>query len=552
MAWESQAFSADGGQEKDASATADGGTEEAAPAADEKPKSVTALQYRPLVEHLQEVVDDPLLAGALVGARVDSLTTGRTVFAHNQDRLINPASVTKVFTTAAALALLHPDYRFKTEVYAAKKPEKGVVKGSLYLKGYGDPFLVNERLTYMAGELASLGIEKIEGPIVLDDSHFDGISMGPGWSQDNSPRPYSAHMGALSLNFNSVAVLAFPGENIGDPARLVIVPDSDHFKLDNRVKTSRRRTRVRLYVDKLGTRTKITARGRVSFRHTGSRHFCRVTNPTWYTGRSFRQALRRAGIKTRRSIRRGQVPHSAEKIYVLSSPALGELARKVNKRSQNFMAEQLYKIMGAEFLGPPATWYKGQQVLADFLAEEVGIQPSTYVLHNGSGLNDVNRITVSQTVKVLTYMWRRFDVRPDFVASLAVAGADGTVIGRFRHPALARTMRLKTGSLENVRALAGYVHTQGGEVFAFNVLVSRYSCTGSKVNRLINLFAAALSRADADHMVIEEIVLTPVVPLTDAPPIIGEGPPEGHEEAEVPIGEKDSPEEEPEEKVEQP
>ncbi len=520
--------------------SADGGTEEAAPAGDAEHRPLPALQYRPLVEHLQEVVDDPLLADALVGARVDSLTTGRTVFAHNPDRLINPASVTKVFTTAAVLALLHPDYRFKTEVYAASKPERGVIKGPLYLKGYGDPFLVNERLTYLAGELRSLGIEKVNGPIVLDDTHFDEIRMGPGWSQDDSPRPYSAPAGALSLNFNSVAVLAFPGESIGDPARLEIVPDSDHFKLDNRVKTVQGRTRVRLYLDKQGNRTKITARGRVSIDHSGSRHFCRVTSPTWYTGRSFRQALRRAGVKVRRSIRRGQVPSKADKIYVLASPSLGELTRKVNKRSQNFMAEQLYKILGAEFLDPPATWHKGQRVLADFLAEEVGIEPSTYVLHNGSGLNDVNRVTVTQTVRVLAYMWKRFDVRPDFVASLAVAGADGTVMNRFRHPALARTMRLKTGSLENVRSLAGYVHTQGGEVFAFCMLVSRYDCRGYEVIRLINRFAAALSRADVDHMVVDEIEVSPAGPLTAAPPIIGEGPPEGHEEAAVPIGEKDS------------
>jgi D-alanyl-D-alanine carboxypeptidase/D-alanyl-D-alanine-endopeptidase (penicillin-binding protein 4) len=497
-----------------------------------------ALEYRPLIEALSAVVSDPLIESALVAARVDSLTTGHTLYAHNPELLINPASVTKIFTTAAALALLHPNYRFKTEIYTTRKPEKGVIKGPLYLKGFGDPFLVNERLTYLATELKSLGITRIDGPIILDDSHFDPVEKGPGWSQDDSPRPYSAPMGALSLNFNSVAVLAFPGEKVGDEARLEVAPDSDHFELENKVKTSSSRTRIRLSVDRKGNHTKIIARGRVSIHHPGSRHFCRVTSPAFYTGRSFRQALRQAGIKTRQAIHRGEVPRWADKLYVLRSPSLGELVRKVNKRSQNFMAEQLYKIQGAEFLGPPATWYKGQQMMSAFLVEEVGLAPSSFVLHNGSGLNDVNRITVSQAVAVLRYMWERFDVRPDFVSSLAVAGSDGTVVNRFRHPALTRTMRLKTGSLENVRALAGYVHTRGDEVLAFSFIVSRYDCLGYEVNRLINRFAAALAQIDRDHMLIEEVLIPNAPHARKAPTIGGEGPPEGHEDASIPMGEK--------------
>ncbi|MBN2498537.1 MAG: D-alanyl-D-alanine carboxypeptidase/D-alanyl-D-alanine-endopeptidase [Deltaproteobacteria bacterium] len=528
-----------------AAAGPDGGTPAQGADAAAAPPAATAvaLQFRPLLAVLSEALDDPLLSGALVAARVESLSRGDTLFAHNPDLLVNPASVTKVFTTAAALALLHPDYRFKTEVYAHHEPDGGEIKGPLYLKGYGDPFLVNERLTYLAAELHALDIRKIDGPIVLDDSYFDSISEGPGWSQDDSSRPYQALMGALSLNFNTVALLIFPGEKPGAEARVEIVPDSDHFKLDNRIQTGNRTRRIRLETRELGLRTRIRARGQIGKNHPGFRYHLRVLHPTWYMGHSFRMALRRAGIKVRRSLRRGTVPRWAELLYTLRSPELGELVRKVNKRSQNFMAEQLLKTLGAELLSEPASWPKGQRVLRAFLDEEVGIEPGTYVLHNGSGLNDVNRVTVSQTCALLRYMWGRFDIRADFAASLAVAGADGTVGNRFTQPALTRTMRLKTGSLERTRALAGYVHTQGGEDLAFAIFIARYDCRGYEAVRVIDRFASALARADADRQVIEQTEVTPAPETIEGPvraevPLVGPvGPDEGSEAADVPVGE---------------
>jgi D-alanyl-D-alanine carboxypeptidase/D-alanyl-D-alanine-endopeptidase (penicillin-binding protein 4) len=499
--------------------------------------TVVGLQFKPLSEILHAVVSDPNLEGARVGVRVDDVKTGRTLFARNPDWLINPASVTKVFTTAAALCLLHPDYRFKTEVYMRKRPDNGVAAGPLYLKGYGDPFLVNERLTYLVNELKTFGLEKIDGPLILDDSFFDSQGEGPGWSQDDSSRPYQAPMGALSLNFNSVTIMLFAGEGVGKPARVELHPDSDHFRLVNRVTTSHQRTWIKIDVDRIGKRTRVVVRGRVNLHHPGSRHHCRVTLPTWYAGHSFRNALKTAGIRARRSVRRGTVPNRADLYYTLRSPALGELVRKVNKLSQNFMAEQLFKTLGAEFMGEPGSWHKGQQVMNAFLEEEVGIPPGTYILHNGSGLNDVNRVSVSQVVKLLHYMWGRFDVRPDFLASLAVAGADGTVNSRFAHPTLARTMRLKTGSLENVRALSGYIHSRGKQVFAFAFLVSDYQCRGYQVSRLIDRFASALARADRNLQVVEEVEVEPVEPQADPSLLTPTGPPQGPEEADIPRGE---------------
>ncbi len=457
-----------------------------------------------LTNELQAVITDPRLQGAVISARVDSLTTGQTVFAHQPDALVNPASVSKIFTTAAALSLLHPDYRFKTEIYLADKPIDGAVKGPIYLKGYGDPFLVTEKLLELAMELRALGLKQVDGPLVVDDSFFDDIAAGPGWRQDDSSHAYMAPTSAVSLNFNAVSIFAYPGHKPGEPARVELFPNSDYLALVNNVTTRPLSTSLRAVVEPFGSRSRITVTGRINPAEETTRDFCRIIHPALYTGYTFRELLKNQGVLIVGPVQRGTVPVGIEPYYTLFSESLGELARTVNKRSQNFMAEQLWKTLGAEFFDPPGSWWKGQQVMNSFL-EEVGIPIGSYVLHNGSGLNDTNRVTSSQVVALLRYMWNRHDVQPDFLASLAVAGADGTVAGHFTHPLLIRSMRLKTGALWNVRTLAGYVFSRGKEVFVFSLLIARFGCSYTDMRDLIDRFATALALADADRKITVEV-----------------------------------------------
>ena len=497
---------------------------------------LAGMQYRTLPELLQSIVTDPALSGALVGAQVTRVQDGKTIFAYQNDLLINPASVTKVFTTAAALCLLHPDFRFKTEIYALNPPVNGQLMGPWFLRGTGDPFLVSERLQYMAAEVKALGIDQIQGALVLDDTYFDEQGDGPGWDQDHTARPYQAPMGALSLNFNSVAVLVFP-TLAGKASRVDLFPGSAHFKLINQVTTSDR-THFTLDSRSVNGKDQITVSGRIAMHHPGARSHCKVVNPSFYTGYSLLDAFKRQGIKVGDTVKRGPVPAGAELIFSYQSLSLGELVRKVNKLSQNFMAEQLWKTLGAEFLGPAGSWRKGERVMQAFLEEEVGIPPGAYVLSNGSGLNDVNRVTTSQVVALLRYVWNRFDVQSEFLSSLAIAGADGTVINRFTHPMVARTIRVKTGTLENVRAMSGYAQSRGHEVFAFALLIQDFASPGAKVSHLIDRFAAALSRADGNRLVTEDFDISPLESTSKNQPLWPPALAPGTEESLIPSGEK--------------
>jgi D-alanyl-D-alanine carboxypeptidase/D-alanyl-D-alanine-endopeptidase (penicillin-binding protein 4) len=457
-------------------------------------------ENRSVVSELQAVIADPRLQGAVISARVDTITAGQTIFAHQPDALVNPASVSKIFTTAAALSLLHPDYRFKTEVYLVGKPINGVVHGPIYLKGYGDPSLVTEKLLSLTMELRALGLRRVEGPLIVDDRFFDEVEQGPGFGQDHSSHAYMAPTGAVSLNFNTVSIVTSPGEKPGAPARVALFPDSEYLTLFSTVTTAARLTRLRAEVELAGERSRITVNGWINPAEAATRDFCRILHPARYAGFTFRELLKQHGVHITGPVQRGSVPVGAEPYYTLFSESLGELARTVNKVSQNFMAEQLWKTLGAEFFGSPGSWWRGQQVMNSFL-EEVGIPTGSYVLHNGSGLNDTNRVTSSQVVALLRYMWDRHDVQPDFLASLAVAGADGTVAGRFTQPLLIRSMRLKTGTLSNTRTLAGYVFSRGKEVFVFSLLIARFNCSSSDIRELIDRFATALALADANRQI---------------------------------------------------
>ncbi len=468
------------------------------------------IRKSPLRQLLSVYSESPLLEGARISIYVLDLETATEVFAKNPDSLVNPASVTKIFTTAAALCLLHPDYRFKVEVLADKEPVDGILRGRLYLKGYGDPWLVEQRLLQLAMKLKVAGLKQFSGTVVVDDSFFDDRRWGPGWEQEiEGHEAYLAPVGALSADFNTVRVLVFPGKRIGARARISLVPNGGDVRMAGTVTTSGRYTRIRLEMEPGPRRDRIKIAGRIHYRSAGWEGRVRVSRPALHAGYAFAEALRQLGVRCRCHVRRGQAPQRAKHLATTWSPPLSEMIRKVNKYSQNFMAEVFFKTLGAEILGPPGSWEKGRQVMSQFIKDNLGMPPGTYVLHNGSGLNDVNRVSARQVVELLRYMWGRFDARADFLASLALAGADGTVDGRFERPGIIRNLRVKTGGLHNVRALAGYASNRAGHTLAFAFLASDFNCSGKTITGIIDSFASALVESDASLRVDESALVVP-------------------------------------------
>jgi D-alanyl-D-alanine carboxypeptidase/D-alanyl-D-alanine-endopeptidase (penicillin-binding protein 4) len=436
-----------------------------------------------------QIISNSAIQGARAGVLVSSIETGQVLYAHNPDELLNPASNVKLFTTAAALARLGPEYRFDTEFYVGPGETR-----SLYVKGKGDPWMLAERLWAVAGELQHLGIRTVRGDLVLDDGYFDAEAAGPGFDQEHGDKSYLAPPGALALDFDSVAIHVSPGGRVGERGRVEVEPESEYFKVENRTVTvgARSRRRVTPSSIPLEGKQRIVVDGRLPLGGRAQVFYRKIDNPTFYFGYTLKRLLEARGIQVQGRVRRGAVPAGARLLYVHQSEALAEIVRRLNKHSNNFMAEQLVKALGAEAKGPPGTWPKGIEAIEDFLAE-VGLPRGAYVMKNGSGLNDANRFSARQTVTLLREMWKRFPLMPEYLTALPVAGRDGTIRWRMEGTDAAGRLRAKTGTLEGVTSLSGYVETRGHQHLAFAVFVNDYPGRHSAIVRAVDAIGSAMA-----------------------------------------------------------
>jgi D-alanyl-D-alanine carboxypeptidase/D-alanyl-D-alanine-endopeptidase (penicillin-binding protein 4) len=447
---------------------------------------------RELAAALDEVVRGSALAGARTGILVARVESGEVVYAHDPDALLNPASGVKLFTAAAALARFGPEHRFETEFWLDGAP--GARPRALHVRGKGDPSMVSERLWATAGELRHAGVRTVR-EIVIDDEWFDAQRAGPGYDQEEGDRSYLAPTGAVSLNHNAIAIHVAPGDRAGARGRVEVEPDSDYVVIENRTTTGKARSRRRLQIESSlsGGKQRIRVEGRLPLGSRAQVAWRKIDDPAAYFGHTLKRLLEERGVRVLGPVRLGRVPEGAQLVHVAESETVGEVARRLNKHSNNFTAEQLVKALGAHVKGPPGSWSKGIAAIEEYLAE-AGIAPGGYQMTNGSGLNDANRFSARQTVALLRETWRRFPVMADFVASLPVAGRDGTIRRRMGGSHAEGMLRAKTGTLQGVTSLAGYVETAAGERLAFAILVNDVRGR-SGVVRAVDAIGGALAAA---------------------------------------------------------
>ncbi|WNG33779.1 D-alanyl-D-alanine carboxypeptidase/D-alanyl-D-alanine-endopeptidase [Archangium violaceum] len=457
-------------------------------AADDKKRAEREALKASLMQVLQR---EPLNASR-VGVHMMSLDDGSVVFSHNADELLNPASNVKLVTSAAALVTLGPEYRFETE-FLVETESDGVKTKTLYVRGKGDPSITTERLYGIVSDLFHTGLREVQD-IVVDDSWFDAERTPPGFDQEDSDRAYMAPTGALSLNWNAVGVFLRPGDTVGSKGVVEIEPQSDFFVVESALTTGNARSRrFSVASDAAGAQQKIIVRGQVPHGGAYMSVYKKIDNPPMYFGQTLKQMLNARGVKVKGKVKQGLAPQKAKLVYVAHSDTFDIILKRLNKLSSNFVAETLLKVMGAESRGVPGTFAKGIDVVEDFLSREVGIPRGTYVMKNGSGLNDANRFSATQMDRILRYMYERFPLAPEYLSSLGIAGKDGTLKYRFDGTEAVGRLRAKTGTLENVSALSGYVQAAGGEKFIFSMMVNDYPGRSGPVVRGLDSLGAAVA-----------------------------------------------------------
>lgn len=400
-----------------------------------------------------------------LGVVVKSLTTNESIFEFNADKLFIPASNQKVIISVAALSLLKPDYRYKTEFYSGGEVSEGVLYGGLYVKGYGDPTLEKDNLVFIANQMKMMGIREIRGGIIVDDSYFEKVRFGKGWKSNWRGDVFSPPISALTLNHNTFEIHVSPSKPGGRPY-IRLEPPGSYIQVFNKAVTSSKKGGLSAHwVD--GTNA-VALNGRISPRRSSQFLELAVIDPSLYTGGVFKKALENFGIAVSGPVTKGVVPKWGARIYTHESIPLSLIVNEYNKESVNVIGENLIKTLGAQFKGSPGSWETGAQVISDFL---VGIGVDNYFrIVDGSGLSNLNRVSPHTMTDVLQYAYRNKLIGPDFVKSLPIAGVDGTLKKRFRSSELEGRVIAKTGYINNVRALSGYAFTRSGDVLAFSIL----------------------------------------------------------------------------------
>jgi D-alanyl-D-alanine carboxypeptidase/D-alanyl-D-alanine-endopeptidase (penicillin-binding protein 4) len=427
-----------------------------------------------LPPEVERVLAQRRIPGTSLSVLVLEIGRDEPLVTYNAEVPRNPASTMKVVTTYAALELLGPAYSWRTRAWAAGPVEDLALDGDLILEGGGDPFMTADRWWGFVNGLRQAGIERIAGNVVIDNTYFQHQGDDRA-AFDNRPyRSYNVLPDALMVNFQTVNVSVVPDAASGT-ARARVNPWPANMVVENSVRLERGPCRrgsggvvVAMPDGPSGNRLNLGGHyasgcGPLSVNRAVMRA------PDFAFG-TFKTYWQQSGGTLEGDMRLGPVPAGARLVYTHESLTLAEVIRLVNKFSSNVMARHLLLTIGAEKAGRPGTTTAGARAIGEFLATR-GIPTADLVIENGSGLSRSERISAQGLADVLLDAWRS-PYAPEFQASLPLSAVDGTLRRRFRSPEMEGRLRMKTGSLQDVSALAGYVDAASGRTYVVVIILN--------------------------------------------------------------------------------
>lgn len=474
---------------------------------------------------------DPRAQHAIWGISIVELATGTPVYAENADKLLQPASNTKLFATATTLALIGPNYRFLTSVESARGPDKlGRVDGDVFLVGRGDPNLSGRILPYskkterlpphthvldeLADQLLAAGVKVIDGDIVGDDSYFVYERYGEGWAQDDLMWDYGAPATALTVNDNLVFASIKPGERVGDRALLTLDPYTNYYSVQNLVTTSAAGTPRNLGIVREPGSLDLTFWGTIPLGDVGDDEALAVDDPATANAQLLRALLQQRGILVHGKARAQHAeswrypPPLKDQPLIVPSPSapartmlaqhqslpLIEDLRVINKVSQNLHVELMLRLLG-KLHGPSPSISGGLEVEKKFLTDQVHIDPSEFSFYDGSGLSRSDLATPHALTQLLQYATTQAWAQ-QFRDTLPIAAEDGSLSTRFKGTFAADHVEAKTGQLGEANSLSGYALTKRGNHIAFSIIINHHTLGNTKAKQMIDDIVNAVLEED--------------------------------------------------------
>ncbi len=397
---------------------------------------------------------------------VEDVDTGETVLRWLDGEPRNPASTVKLLTTLVSLDVLGPAYRWKTDVFAMGEIKGDRLDGDLLIKGYGDPFLVTERVWQLLRDIRFAGVRDISGDLLIDDSFFDVGDYDPAAFDKQPLRAYNVAPNALLMNFKVVRYW-FEPDHESDSVNVRLDPPLDNLRVDNRLGLASGSCRgyqrgITVTTNELVDEVTFTGKFPNSCKRYAMDRAALSHNEFAYG--LFRFLWRELGGTFGGGWDNVVAILNAEPIVSFESLPLSDMIGRVNKHSNNVMARQLLYTLSAEVNGHPGTEEGGRQVIANWLTEN-DLESCKLAIENGAGLSRNARITAEDMGSLLRFAWRQ-PYMPEYVASMSISGLDGTLRRRFRDTELIGKAHLKTGSMDDVTAIAGYLQSKSGRRMA--------------------------------------------------------------------------------------
>ena len=403
-----------------------------------------------------------------VGIEVREVNASTPILSVNAKQPMNPASTMKLLTTYAGLEILGPAHTWKTEAFLGGRLEKGVLYGDLIFKGSGNPKLTLEQFWLWLNELQDRGLSEIRGNLVLDRSTFETVPHDPA-AFDNDPiRPYNMGPDALLLNFNALRLRFIPD---GQQIKVVSEPKLSGIVLDNRLNVAAVQGECSNWEDAISVRFNHDAlllKGAFPVQCGEREQYYSLMSHTKYVYAVFRALWQEMGGKLSGTAVAGELPVGAILFSTHTSAPLSELIRDINKFSNNVMARQLFLSLGAD--AGPASISRSEQAMKNWL-ESKKLRFPELVLENGAGLSRLERIS-SHNMAMLLQKAQQSPLSAEFEASLPIIGVDGTLKKRLNGSSASNHAHLKTGSLEGVKAVAGYVQSRSGKQWVMVFLIN--------------------------------------------------------------------------------
>ncbi len=403
------------------------------------------------------------------------LTTREPALSLNADKSMNPASVMKLFTTYAGLELLGPGYQWKTEVYTNGAMRGSTLHGDLILKGSGDPKMTVERFWLLLRHLRERGLRSIQGDLILDRSVFEAIPHNPEKFDGEVYRAYNVAPDGLLVNFKTVRFSFAPSidgksVSVSPDVKLAQMEISNHTRLTD-APCGEWRDRIKLDVQSISpTQIKIAFTG--SYPRSCGEKIWNVSllDHARFVGGVFANLWKDVGGDWKGAVKVTTTPAEAKLIASSESPLLADVIRDINKYSNNTMARQLFLTIAAEKGAPPANASVAGEIIKEWVRKK-NIPAPELSFENGSGLSRIERASANTLGGLLDAAWRS-SVMPEFISSMPLLGVDGTLKKRARSESVAGQAHIKGGTLNDVRAMAGYVLDQSGKRWVVVMMVN--------------------------------------------------------------------------------